>query len=83
MPVSYHLNIIPSHLYDAISNYPVLLWKLFEVTTESKDSSVYSLRSAFGLPLRGFNHGTELSKVTAERKNGGIFRSLIWPEFRS
>ena len=23
------------------------------------------------------------SKVTAERKNGGIFRSLIWPEFRS
>ena len=26
---------------------------------------------------------TELSKVTAERKNGGIFRSLRWPEFRT
>ena len=38
--------------------------------TESKDSSVYSLRSAYGV--------LGAAELGAERKNGGIFRSLIW-----
>ena len=37
-----------------------------------KDSSVYSLRSAYGV--------LGDAELGAERKNGGIFRSLIWPE---
>ena len=41
-----------------------------KTASESKDSSVYSLRSAYGV--------LGAAELGAERKNGGIFRSLIW-----